>query len=471
MKLKINRANLIVIFSLIVLWLLGLLVFDNYYKAVELELVFTYLIVFLFIGRNNGFYGETSLFLMTYGLFLCSHPFMDLIGISKLNESSKLMYSFVVMPEECLIEALNAIIITLITIMLTNSLFDSKQVNLSYCMKDRGLPKYFRRFFIIVFILALVFRIAEAVTFQLMGSSYLDLFAENYTNKSLDKFSFIVTFFEVLFYIALAQNTVKSETKLYIFLYLFTYIPLLVMGRRAPIIVSLIFVVWYYCNFINKIKFCYILPTALLVVFASEVVGDFRNNNVITSNSLSVINFIESQNGTFYLVAMVSFLYDTLQAENTIGIPYFLGMVHKFLVYVFDRITFTDSVFGHGQSIAALNSSSYLGWKLTYLLAPHQYILGRGVGSSFVAENFLFYKYFGCVVLTFLMFYLIYWLKNKFISGNNIYLSCMFFVVVKSLFFSPRNNFWICISSIALVTLVVFIYEILMPRIFKHKQT
>ena len=467
--MSINKYGLLICIGLLIEWLLCILLLGNNYKSLEFELLIIYAIVAITIVKMGGIYCETAIFIFTFGLFLCSYPFMDLFGINSFDiRANQSLHVNIVFPEENVSEALNVLMLTVIMI-LTAFVFchGNSKTQAAVPEKENELPKYFDLCFKGAFVLTMIYRMAQIIIFIQSSGSYLSLFAENESSNPLDKFDIIVHLFEILFYIALAYKAEKLILKRYMIMYLISLLPQFALGRRGPVLTGILFLVWYYCNYVKRIKPLHIILPMFGLIFVANAVAEIRNNRTIAFDSSFVGVFLEAQGVTFDVVANASLRYSDLMASNTKHIPYFLGMVHIYFTHLFDRLLFRDSVFGHGQSMAALEESSYLGWKLTYLMAPRQYKIGRGTGSSFVAENFMFHKYFGCVVLTILMMGLVYWLKKKHENSDNIYVSVIFFIVVQGLFYTPRNNFWSFISDVVVAMVVLVFLNFLAPRMFK----
>ena len=452
---------------LLFLWLMCLINSTNY-KFAEIVLLIIYLIILFCFIRMESFYGEITFLLYTMGLFLCSYPIMDIFELVNIKENQ--FFSFYTFSNQEIVTSINILSLTLISILFAYSI--SKNTYVQECensVSDSALPTYFIVIFAIFGIASIAYRVMTGVLFS-VTESYLSNFGENSVSVGpawVRYLSFAPRVMKALIIIALASKPPQKQCTRIILFYLVVSVTQLLSGQRGPFMVEALFLIWYYCKYYKKIKIRYMLIPAGVMMIVANSVSYIRNNQTVELTSDFLKEFFISQGVSFDVVANSVKYYNELQSVNTTGIPYFLGMVHKYLSYIISRLTFQDSVFGHGQSQAALENSSYLGWKLTDIISSYQYSIGRGTGSSFVAENYLFFRYFGVVLLTCLMIWVVLFLRKKTNQKQSVYRSAVYFIVVQALIYAPRNNFWIFISEVVAVFAVLFAFNIVFPRLFK----
>ena len=452
---------------LLLLWLICLVNSTNY-KIAEIELLIIYIIILFCFIRMESFYGEITFLIYTMGLFLCSYPFMDIFELLNIKENQ--FFSFYTFSNQEIVSSINILSLTLITILLAYSISkNSNSQEYENSVSNSALPTYFIAIFTILGIATIAYRMMIGILFR-ATASYLSNFGENTVTVGpawVEYLSLSPRLMKAMIIIALASKPPQKQCTRIIFFYLVVSATQLLSGQRGPFIVETLFLIWYYCKYYKKIKLRYMLIPAGAMMIVANSVSYLRNKQTVEISSDFLKEFFISQGVSFDVIANTVKYYKELQSVNTTGVPYFLGMVHKYLIYIFSRLTFQDSVFGHGQSQAALENSSYLGWKLTDIISSYQYSIGRGTGSSFVAENYLFFRYFGVVLLTCLMIWFVLFLRKKTNQKQSVYRSAVYFIVVQALIYTPRNNFWIFISEVVAVFAVLFAFNVVFPKLFR----
>lgn len=457
---------LLISIVLALVWLIGIINSSNY-KISEIELLAIYIICLSCIISMDSFYGEITLLMYTMGLFLCSYPFMDILGVVDVRENQ--FFSHYSFTNQEIVTSINIIALTLIAVLFTYSI-SKKTVEINYQSDyNSPVPAYLLVIFAVAGILAIIYRVLAGVLFRI-GGSYLS----NYVNEVsfngpvwVGYLSMSSRVIKALIMVIMVSKPPRKQCIRILIFYFLVSATQLSSGQRGPFIVETLFLIWYYCKYYYKIKIRYMIIPASALMIVSNAVSSIRNNQSVEISPSFLKDFVLSQGVSFDVVANSVRYYSELQSANTIGVPYFLGMVHKYLVYIFSKLFFVDSIFGHGQTQEALNGSSYLGWKLTDIISPYQYSIGRGTGSSFVAENYLFFRYFGVIFLTAAMILLVLYFRRKASQRNTMYWNAVYYIVVQALIYAPRNNFWIFISEVVTTFVILLTLNIVFPKLFK----
>ena len=108
---------------------------------------------------------------------------------------------------------------------------------------------------------------------------------------------------------------------------------------------------------------------------------------------------------------------------------------------------FTESIIGRilgfpqfsGNSAAHATQGSNLAHALSYLIMPGEYLEGRGTGTSYVAELYHDFGYFGIVLGNVLFGYLL--VKAIRLKTNSVFLNALILLTIRQLFWSPRGGF------------------------------
>lgn len=405
--------------------------FNYDYLFFSLNYIISFIIIFIYSIKKNGFASSSSLFLVTYFVFVGSKIFLDYFGVSNLLETNLFYYTILKESTAHIFLFLNQGLLIAFYVTIVFFRFKSKKkyeihVNSSFYRNLKLLLK-------IIFPVALLLNI-YSLNLILTSGSYLSIFNGTFEGDFLYNLSNKVQIlYNSIYIIFLAStnslNSLNKYSKYYfINLLLFTF-----RGQRAMFLLFLILYL-YIRNSISKIRIKNILPIfgSLLVLFI--FVEYFRAD--------------ESQKNKFEVVDQ--FKFASLPAE----VPLFLieynknGFVNNSTPYFFTPIVdyfnrrldiVNEDVFLQGRTIELLIKSNYLSNQLIYYLSKPAYLAGFGTGSSIIAEFYDMFNHRYFMIFIGLFFLIIF--KTEKLSNNNIYYKILWLVIFMSFIFSPRDSF------------------------------
>lgn len=481
--MRISRqVGFLAFWILLIVWLACLMLAPEDYKISEAYLVFVYIITFALVINRTSVYEEMAIFLAIFGLYLCSLPVFDLLDIKDIHTTVyPVQFDF---NDFTIITTVNAIAITLLAILLAFLLWGDfslssyeREDDTSRCMGNSVVfSDWFYVLYWFTFLVVLFVRYEQVSSFFSAGGLYLNVFKGNVVDGFARYFFFSVIVFDYLFYLFLSSHPQSKDFKKYATLYVITLLPLLAMGRRGHVFPQLVFLVWYYHTYIGKINLRSGLGMGTVLVLLADFVVFFRGHrsdafiSEFGTNVLILIrHFVEQQGWSIHVINFSVAYYDELKHMELPNVPYFLAQIFMYFQHLWCRLTLQESVLGHGQTIAAMESNSYLGWNLPYLVNPSLYLAGGGTGSCFVAEYFLFFGYIGCFFLTILMMYFIFAVKRCICKKHSIFARFLYYLILRDLFLCPRSSFLQTISSVFPAVIMFFMMRILWPRFIKKR--
>ncbi|PID82377.1 MAG: hypothetical protein CSB16_01375 [Clostridiales bacterium] len=326
----------------------------------------------------------------------------------------------------------------------------------------------------------LIFSVIITVAY-VMKNGYLSLYVGNYV-----KTSFIVKKIAdisvVSFYFFLATMPKKKEAKPFLFLFFIYLFLSLLTGSRFDFFIGLLIIFIYYIlrNSINSEKlwfpnkyYKYLTVFLIIIVIFFTFYNFFR----FGSNSIAIMKKMGP------LKMVTRFSYD--QGVN-VNIPkrifkysdqipddryYTTFSIYKFYNRNVSRITGKKFISGNSKFKALMTPS--LADRLSYIMYPERYLNGEGGGSSYVAEVYLDFGYFGLIIANFLIVLLLFAI-NKMIRRN--YLSFVLGIyMLMGLLKSPRAQtdlFLVKVLDPAIWICFLFIYVIYITKFdLKLKRT
>jgi len=400
------------------------------YDFFSLNYIISFIIISIYSIKKNGV-ASSSLFLVTYFVFVGSRVFLDFFGVSNLLETNLFYYTILKESTAHLFLFINQGLLFAFYVVIIFFRFESKKkyeinVNSSFYSNLKLLLK-------IIFPITLLLNI-YSLNLILTSGSYLSIFNGTFEGDFLYNLSYkLQIFYNSLYIIFLASNNSLKSLNKYSKYYFINLLIFTLRGQRAMFLLFLILYL-YIRNNNSKIRIKNILPIFASVLVLFIFVEYFRAD--------------DSQKNKFEVVDQ--FKFASLPAE----VPLFLieynknGFVNNSTPYFFTPIVdyfnrrldiVNEDVFLQGRTIELLNKSNYLSNQLTYYLSKPAYLAGFGTGSSIIAEFYDMFNHRYFMILIGLFFLIIF--KTEKLSNNNIYFKILWLVIFMSFIFSPRDSF------------------------------
>ena len=272
-------------------------------------------------------------------------------------------------------------------------------------------------------------------------------------------------FLALYFATAPSYSQTKKVTLLY-FIYLITS---LLRGQRGTFVIGVLWIIIYYVyrnntsdeKWINKqsvVVGALMLPVAVLFL---SLLSQIREGSGI--NSIGII------------MGIPNYFYQQGVSVNVIKRSYeFASELNRDHLYSMSVIT--DGLLGRlfgftryaGNSVAHAQEGYSLAHALSYVLLGDGYLLGRGTGSSYIAELYHDFKLWGVVIGNIIYGYIVSRLLS--IKPNKVYLNAMALLMIRNILWSPRGGF----SDFLLVllqpfTILAFLIVIVLTQLMKGK--
>ncbi|MEY1088325.1 O-antigen polysaccharide polymerase Wzy [Morganella morganii] len=413
------------------------------YKPLQIILLFniTISIICGFKEKDSSFLFIISVFLFT--LFIYSRYILDIFsaGITASNIATRFTpytISFNTMTESLL--SYNFFIIA----FLWGFKFRNKKINLPKKRKNAS----FKNLALILLILSLpglcykmYITLSSVLEFGYLafynGIDYGDL------GHYLEFLSYKLYLLACLLY--LCNNLSKKEFIFIAIILLTPTILMLIGGKRNEFAITIIYLIWYWHSYIEKIKLNYktiIIMTIMIITlsFVFQFVQNNRNNTTGNQNN-PILSFIFSQ-GVSGLV-----------------LPYYIDMESKLpnRDYPYIIAPIVDRIHRGTQSYSTIEKTNYLSYQLTYALDRDSFLRGEGIGASYIAEMFQF-GYLGVIFGGILIGFCIRALER---NKEKQYIKYMSYLFLSTIIFLPRGELFELFYEVILYTAIYIVLIVL----------
>ncbi len=333
----------------------------------------------------------------------------------------------------------------------------------------RSISLYLYYFSIVIAIAYNIIMGYFTLSFGYYGS-YTDVALSSIYNNflifSIEKVNQMMPVFLALFLATVPSYSQTKRVTTFYFIYLITS---LLSGQRATFVIGLLWIIIYYVyrhntsdeRWINK-QFVGVgvlmLPVAILLL---SLLSQIREGNGVNSVEL--------------VMGIPNYFYQQGVSVNVIKRSYeFASRLNSDHLYSMSVIT--DGVLGRlfgfaryaGNSAVHAQEGYSLAHALSYVMLGDGYLLGRGTGSSYIAELYHDFKTWGVVIGNIIYGYVIS--RSLSIKINKVYLNAMALLIIREILWSPRGGF----SDFLLVllkpfTILAFLIVIVLAQLLKSK--
>lgn len=396
----------------------------------------------LFLSFKEKFLNLFQIFLFMLLLFVLGRVFLSIfydIDFRILNLWYKGYLS-----QEATIELLRVLIVFLLSISLGFLFFKNKTIKEKEKIKINQIIVYIFYFFIVL-------RIVKnyIIVDFILGNGYLNFF-----NGGIQRLKYpfflrgIERISEGLFILILYYTKTRKEyIKFGLIYFIFSILPVLIAGRRGPVMVLMIYLIFLY-NERYKIKSKKnIYFIGVVSLFIIQFIANFRMKKETANILKNLIMKVFYGQGISLLVPAYIIEFKEKLVFN-----------HKY-PYIFSYFIDYWKNFKSGQTLERIQNGNYLGDQLTYFLSEKIYLHGNGTGTSIIAEfydlvcgNIYFF-----ILISILYVYLVLTL-NKYKEKNIVYFTSSYYIL-QSFIFSPRDSIGKSFSRIMIfLPIVLFFY-------------
>lgn len=385
------------------------------------------------------------LFNLTFFTFLMGEPFINML------EGKILMPGF---TSEITTHIILCLFLSLLSLFFGLFLFEKYDRSPSKLEEDKIEKFVIRKSMKIAFYISAIpyfYIIIEKIIF-VSQNSYKAYYTD-FSSSLPYLITKISTFFIIFFILFLATYPSKKEARPIVFVFLLSGLLSLGYGQRNILVLDILLVAMYYVlrNNHQKIKHQWInkkiliicaicLPLMIYFLYSMQSYRYGLDSNA-TGLMDGVFKFFKSQ-GTVYEVIGYEKFYDSMIPS---GQSYTFGP----LINSFNNNTIIHNIFNtkiyEPYTVDMALHGNVLGHTLIYLHNQTLYLSGGTMGTSYIAEVFHDFSYFGIVIINIIYGGLLGYLFKK---RTNIYSFSISFLMLKELIYSPRGTAISFISNI-----------------------
>lgn len=445
------------------IWLYGWKLHDFYILSVGMLLLFLQNVLYALQDLK-----ERILFLTFHGVlftFLLSRPFF---GIFSGDE----WWLTASQAEENVRFAVLIITISLVALLIGANLISvfmkiPKQDNQYFQQKNSVKSSNLQSAALLMFIVTSIFYFLqefEKLSFM-RGKSYIEYYSE--FQGQLPGFVYLLAAF-MKFSLCIFLATLPSKKKAFMPLLVFelSAIPSLIIGIRNPLILNSLFIFLYYFirdiihdkqKWIGRAEKTILIIITPIMIMAMMLYTFVRSDMKVELNNplLMIEQFFYAQGMS---VDVLSIGYgQRLNLPNYGWKNYTFGGIIDYVNYGrIGQVLFGTEALPPGNNLINAQQSNNLSHNLGYVALREQYLNGRGLGSSYLLENYFDYGYIGVFLFSAVLgAALILFIK---LFYKNTLFRIVILVSLTSIFFMPRAEatgwltfivtmqFWLCLA-------------------------
>lgn len=250
----------------------------------------------------------------------------------------------------------------------------------------------------------------------------------------------------ICFFVFLATMPEKKEIKCPLILFIILSGATLFIGYRNEFVVNILFIIIYVVTrdlvdvngehwIKKKYVVCLLIITPIMISVLYSIsqirVSDDGDNKFYLIGG--VIDFFYQQGFSINIIKWEREFHDSMP-ENL----YSIGQTIDFFKNgnVFSQLIFSIEPY-YGQTVERALNGNQLSYYLSYMKFPWDYSMGYGVGSSYIAEAFHDFGYFGIAVFS--SIYGIVMSRYKKYLTKNVWITTCFYIAITELLMAPRG--------------------------------
>lgn len=277
----------------------------------------------------------------------------------------------------------------------------------------------------------------------------------------------IASFMKYSLCLYLATLPSKKRSFIPLVMYVISNIPSLLIGMRNPIVLSILFALSYYVlrNILdNKEKWfgrlekiCIAITIPVGVVFLAAYSYIRSDQALKTINPFSLFTEFFYGQGVTLNVLTRGYGYRLNLPEREFRNYTFGGIIDYIVHGNVGQLLFGTEALPEGNCWTNGRISNNLSHNLSYVIMKEDYLNGRGLGSSYILENYIDFGYLGVAIFSLILGYLLIWFIRG--IGKNCLLNTIILVSLTEIFYIPRAEatgwltfivtlqFWACIIA------------------------
>ena len=377
---------------------------------------------------------------------------------------------------------LNALMISLVFLFLGHYISDKMSTNKNTISENyfelsqnSKYIQHLRTISLCFFYVSFVFLMATKFeSFRFVKShKYTDLYLPFHSNLP-SFFSLFGSMNRYFLCIFLSTFPKKSVSFMPLAMYIFSAVPLFLVGARRDIVLNVIFVFLYYftrdsLNFyflkqkaqkwIGKFEWSLMLLCTPAAMFVLGIYNYLRSGIKTNLGIFGTIMDLFYNQGISFDVICIA--YETIPKIKYTGFTnYTFGrIIDYFLHSKIAQVLFGGTPLESGQSVDAGLHSNIFAHRLSYTAREQEYLEGNGWGSSFIVEPYADFGYIGIVLISLVIgVFLSRALKNM---NKNSLIASIVLVAMSEIYYAPRS------SALSWIDFVVYI-QFIIPVVLCH---
>jgi oligosaccharide repeat unit polymerase len=445
---EIYFLNLFISLFLIIQILLFFIIPPNqlYIDILKYEILLFFIWCFISMYKRLKLTSLYFLFLFSFGLFILSRIFLDILGLCKFEYANMFFDTYFSLETQK--NLLGYILFILISVNFGALNFiksgNNKNEILDIIQPNKSVGKIGIFLFILIFPIILA---KNYIQFSfVLAHGYLSIFS-----GEMDKINYPLymtgasSIFDISIMLILVSKPNKKLFLIVAIFYLFVQLINSFTGGRGRFILSILFIIWYYYKVYDlKIKIRSIVYFLIFIILFSQTISALRSNQDISLNKNPLYSFFYEQ-GTSILV--LGHMVNSKDKFVNTGAPYILAGLN----------------FNTGSNtIKHLKETNSLASELTYFLSPQSYLNGYGIGSSFLGELYDL-GILGTLIITCLLGGFIVWFDANIMNKPSLFFFSM--LIVQQILWMPRGSLLPEYKRI-----IVFLIAFLILQVLKKKK-
>ncbi|MGX7025491.1 O-antigen polysaccharide polymerase Wzy family protein [Vagococcus hydrophili] len=331
-------------------------------------------------------------------------------------------------------------------------------------------------FFVITFLFKFIY-IKDQSSF-VSSTSYYDFFLSYQSN--LPRWIVKLAEMNLISYVAfISSKPNKKEFRIITGLFLLVSLYSMTVGRRIEFMLNILLIVIYLTlkndsdsskklSFKNKLTI--ILGSPFLLILLNSISSKRDSIHQQTLGLFgNVKSFLFSQGVTVNLIGYTYEFKDTLPKGKLYSFGPLIEFVQSNVIY---KKIFGSTAFS-GQTVERAMEGNLFAHTISYYIMPTAYLLGRGYGSSYIAEVYYDFGFIGLITANIFIGMLLS-LLPRLLNKNNWILNIFSFMFMRNILLIPRAEFISFVSnSITFINilgiLMIYFLGITIKRIKKEK--
>lgn len=277
----------------------------------------------------------------------------------------------------------------------------------------------------------------------------------------------IASFMKYSLCLYLATLPSKKRAFIPLLMYVISNIPSLIIGMRNPIVLSVLFALSYYVlrhvldkkekwfGRFEKVALAICIPVGVVFLAAYSYIRS--NQSVKSFNPFSLFAEFFYGQGVTLNVLTRGYGYRLNLPDRDFRNYTFGGIIDYIVHGNVGQLLFGTEALPEGNCWTNGRISNNLSHNLSYVVMQDDYLNGRGLGSSYILENYIDFGYIGVAVFSIVLGGLLIWFMRG--IGKNNLLNAIMLISLTEIFYIPRAEatgwltfivtlqFWACILA------------------------